>query len=59
MCKFVDDYFETCTLFNIKSELERMAIEHMAIDNYGNKHVPLWKVEAILDKLECDLNADV
>ena len=58
MCKFVDDYFETCTLFNIKSELERMAIEHTAIDNYGVQHVPLWKVQAILKKLECDQDAE-
>jgi|688.fasta_scaffold129533_6 hypothetical protein len=58
MCKFVDDYFETCTIFELKCELEYMATDHMAIDNYGEKHVPLWKVKAILKKLECK-NADV
>ena len=59
MCKLLDGELEFCFKFDIKNELERLATEHMAIDNYGNDFVPMWKVKAILKKLECDLNADV
>ena len=62
MCKWpVDEFdeFDFCYKFELKSELERLATEHTVIDNYGNDFVPMWKVKAILKKLECNRNADV
>lgn len=52
-----DDYL--CDKFHLKFKLELLVTTHLAIDNYGNEHVPLWKVKEIINLLECDPDADL